>query len=78
MLLTLDVVCPKCSAAKGALCTEPKRDGNFHIYEPHIERIDKAVKLNKENYEDHGNPQNVKNFFLTYFTKEFKTENGLS
>lgn len=32
-------VCPKCFAAKGGKCLQPKRDGNDYREEPHSERV---------------------------------------
>jgi hypothetical protein len=35
----LSVVCPKCQAAEGSKCLEPKKDGQRFSEEPHTERV---------------------------------------
>lgn len=67
MKTSLNFICPKCKAAKGAKCTEPKRDGSRFIPVPHIERIKLAEKEEHENFKNHGFPQASLNFFRNYF-----------
>lgn len=67
MLNPYSVICPKCSAAIGVKCLEPKLDGSRFILEAHSERKALVEKKYEDNYKDHGYPDAATNFFRRYF-----------